>query len=1210
LKSGNKEFNMIKGNFIKVIVFSIVFLCFCYGSLFAQLADSPWPMRGQNPQHTGRGTAVNAAANFVLWKYHIGSIVRSSPAIGADGTVYVGSFDNYIYAIKPDGTLKWRYQTNDFVSSSPAIGTDGTVYIGSYDKYLYAIRSDGTLKWKYQTEDRVRSSPVIDLDGTVYFGSWDRYLYALKSDGTLKWKFEALDSIYSSPAIGADGTVYFGSLDNFFYAIKPDGTLKWKYLTEDNVQSSPAIGSDGTIYFGSWDRYLYALRFDGTLKWKYLTNEIEYSSPSIGFDGTVYIGTSGWNLYAIKDDGTFKWKYTAGASFNSQPAIGMDGTVYIGSWDSNFYAINSDGTLMWVYHTGDEVDSSPAIGKDGKVYVGSHDGFLYSFAPELTHSVRVSSPNGGEYFIAGESHIISWVYHNIINIKIEYSTDNGINWNTITESTPAGTGSYKWMVPNSISTQCIVKISDTSDSTVNDVSNEVFTIRRSFLKVSSPNGGEYYIAGINYNISWESINIINVKLEYSIDEGVNWKTITESISATIGSYPWKVPNSPSNQTLVRITDTSDATVNDVSDDVSSIVIPNSHLADSAWPMRGQNPQHTGRSIAIYSPSNIVKWRYKTDWAILSSPVIDTDGTVYVGSNDNYFYAIKPDGTLKWRFQTGNFVYSTPAIGKDGTIYVGSNLGYLYAIKPDGTLKWKYLTGNSVYSSPAIGMDGIVFFGSTDKYLYAMQQDGTLKWKYLTGSYIYSSPAIGLDGTVYIGCRDHYLYAIKSDGILKWKYQTNDEIADSSPAIGIDGTVYVGNDGYYIYAIKSDGTLKWKYPTGAGIRSSPAIGIDGTVYIGSNDQNIYAMNTDGTLKWKYKTNGGISSSPTIGTDGTVYIGSWDHYLYAIKSEGILKWKYLTSEGIEHSSPAIGADGSMYVGSDDHYLYSFAPEGANVVRVSSPDVGECWIAGESHTITWEYQNVKNIKIELSTDNGMNWTTITESTSAISGSYTWIVPKLLSSQCRVRVTALEIPGLTDQSDFVFTISPFTLSLNSPNGGEIWTIGSTQNISWTPSDITVRLEYSTDNGTNWTLIRDSIPAGDGNYSWIIPDTPSRICRVRVVASDIQGLTDQSNKVFSIIRPVGIGANTVPMSFSLMQNYPNPFNPTTSISFSLPQSCQVTLKVYSVTGIEVAKLVDATLASGKYSVDWKAGEIASGIYFYKLNAGNFTETRKMLFMR
>ena len=143
--------------------------------------------------------------------------------------------------------------------SSPAIGSDGTIYVGSGDDYIYAINPDGTLKWKYQARYHVSSSPAIGSDGTIYVGSGDDYIYAINPNGTLKWKYQTGDVVYSSPAIGSDGTIYVGSDDDCLYAIKPDGTLKWGYKTRAYVDSSPAIGSDGTIYVGSQDGYIYAL---------------------------------------------------------------------------------------------------------------------------------------------------------------------------------------------------------------------------------------------------------------------------------------------------------------------------------------------------------------------------------------------------------------------------------------------------------------------------------------------------------------------------------------------------------------------------------------------------------------------------------------------------------------------------------------------------------------------------------------------------------------------------------------------------------------------------------------------------------------------------------------------------------------------------------------------------------------------------------------
>ena len=81
------------------------------------------------------------------------------------------------------GTPIWEFETGDKVYSSPAIGSDGTVYVGSYDKKLYAINGKRGVKlWEFETGGDVRSSPAIGSDGTVYVGSNDKKLYALKTE--------------------------------------------------------------------------------------------------------------------------------------------------------------------------------------------------------------------------------------------------------------------------------------------------------------------------------------------------------------------------------------------------------------------------------------------------------------------------------------------------------------------------------------------------------------------------------------------------------------------------------------------------------------------------------------------------------------------------------------------------------------------------------------------------------------------------------------------------------------------------------------------------------------------------------------------------------------------------------------------------------------------------------------------------------------------
>jgi outer membrane protein assembly factor BamB len=327
--------------------------------------------------------ASQGKSGTLKWRFQTGGTVYSSPPIGADGTLYVGSTDHYIYALNPDGTLKWRFKTGDLVVTSPAIGADGTIYVGSIDNYIYALNPDGTLKWRFQTDDSVWSSPAIGADGTIYVGSQDGYTYALNPDGTLKWRFETAPGGFyfysSSPAIGSDGTLYVGSWDDFIYALSPAGTLKWQFQMEA-MYSSPAIGSDGTLYVGSRDKFIYALNPDGTLKWRFQTGSTVYSSPAIGADGTIYVGSADSYIYALNPDGTLKWRFRTNFWVGCSPAIGADGTIYVGSADRYMYALNPDGTLKWRFFLAGQLREyhHSSIGADGTVYIGSTDNHLYA----------------------------------------------------------------------------------------------------------------------------------------------------------------------------------------------------------------------------------------------------------------------------------------------------------------------------------------------------------------------------------------------------------------------------------------------------------------------------------------------------------------------------------------------------------------------------------------------------------------------------------------------------------------------------------------------------------------------------------------------------------------------------------------------------------------------------------------------------------------
>jgi len=1011
-------------------------------------------------------SASQAAAGDLKWKYQTGGDVASSPAIGVDGTIYVGSGDSCLYALNPSGSLKWKYKTG-YIYSSPAIGADGTIYIGA-SSYLYALNPDGSLKWKKNIS--VFSSPAIGVDGTIYVCSYFFYfglnfsLYALNPDSTLKWKYDTEYVIYSSPAVGADGTIYMGT--DSLYALNPDGSLKWKNKYSGSFL---VIGADGTIYMGA-----NALNPDGSLKWK--TNISVSSSPAIGADGTIYVGSSE-SLCALNPDGSLKWSYRTGDYISSSPAVGADGTIYVGSQDDNFYALNPDGTLKWKYQTGGDFNSSPTIGADGTVYVGSNFDYLYAFSSGISSGLANSSwPELGHDPLhtgrVGGGGVAQPAAAPEIALK-----STSVNLDSII----TGGRSTSFFVIDNFGTTNLVVSSITS-------SNTAFTV--------SPSSG---------TIPKDD----SLKITVSFSPAV---TGTQSAAITIKS-------NDSDEGTVTVTAYG----------------------------TGTQPGPGG-----------IKWKYPTGGPVRSSPAVGADGTIYIGSNDWYLYALNPDGSLKWEYPTEGEVSSSPAVGADGTIYVGNDSGYVHALNSSGALKWKYQTGGQISSSPALGADGTVYFGvflfSWDNYLYALGSQGALKWKYQTGDKVGSSPAVGADGTIYVGSNDYNLYALNPDGSLKWKYLTGGEVY-SSPAIGTNGIIYLGPGNGYLYALNPDGSLKWRYQSGSGY-SSPVIGLDGTIIYSS-----YIINPDGTRKGSLYSSSSYSS-PAIGADSTIYVGSGT-YLYAMTPRGSQKWRCPT-KGAVISSPAIGADGTIYIGSDDTYIYGILS-------------GTYWGLAAS---TWP---------KFHHDLGNSGNTLTS-----------IAGGTVSTNCTLPgdVTG---NGTIDISDVISIVS-IVLGQKTPTAQEA-----------ACADINVDRKidiFDILSSVRKALGKSVMLAGAPEENLFLIDKVQ-------LRKDLLALGAEPELIGNIFQLLSAQTPTLPKAFSLRQNSPNPFNPSTTISYSVPedQSVQVSLKVYDLRGRLVCTLVNEERQPGTYSVFWdgrdeSGQQVSSGVYLYRMRAGEFTQTRKMVLVK
>ncbi|MCK9995017.1 MAG: S8 family serine peptidase [Candidatus Krumholzibacteria bacterium] len=205
---------------------------------------------------------------------------------------------------------------------------------------------------------------------------------------------------------------------------------------------------------------------------------------------------------------------------------------------------------------------------------------------------------------------------------------------------------------------------------------------------------------------------------------------------------------------------------------------------------------------------------------------------------------------------------------------------------------------------------------------------------------------------------------------------------------------------------------------------------------------------------------------------------------------------------------------------------------------------------------------------------------------------------------------------TDIIRVIQP---TMKSPNGGEIVTLGNPYELIWeNPDNWNVdhsNLYYTIDDGENWVEIATDVSGT--SYTWIAPDTPSDEVRVRVFVYDNQGFLgyDSSDDLFMLMDEASAVDNSIPLAYGLAQNFPNPFNPQTEIRFELPHASNTKLSVYDLRGRLIKDLVSGHMDAGRHSVLWMGRDnggrqVASGVYYYKITSGKFTDTRRMTLVK
>lgn len=337
-----------------------------------------------------------------------------------------------------------------------------------------------------------------------------------------------------------------------------------------------------------------------------------------------------------------------------------------------------------------------------------------------------------------------------------------------------------------------------------------------------------------------------------------------------------------------------------------------------------NLRRTGQfdGSPVLGPIPEVAWTFPTGGPVHSSPV-EVGGTVYVGSDDTYFYALSAsNGQQRWRTKLNGAVLSSPCVA-GGVVYVGGG-NYLYALDAaTGAEIWKFTRSSGVVTaSPALAY-GVVFAGfgkyTGSSWSGISAATGKEVWRYRFGYPNDGPMGPTIDGLVFVAPTSDNLMAaadLRTElPLADWQQSSN----HCQGCVAIENQIcYFAPSRSVIARSLSTGKNVWSYSipgmaNDVRPQSSPA--LTGTlVMVGKPDGKLYALRkADGGVAWSFSTGGVINSSPGVAGD-YVYFGSADGSLYCLRaSTGVKVWSYAAG-GAVHSSPWLSG-GKVYFGSDD-------------------------------------------------------------------------------------------------------------------------------------------------------------------------------------------------------------------------------------------------------------------------------------------------------
>ena len=344
------------------------------------------------------------------------------------------------------------------------------------------------------------------------------------------------------------------------------------------------------------------------------------------------------------------------------------------------------------------------------------------------------------------------------------------------------------------------------------------------------------------------------------------------------------------------------------------------------------------------------------------------------------------------------------------------------------------------------------------------------------------------------------------------------------------------------------------------------------------------------------------------------------------EGYTSSYAIWPESPQFQTTPVSGINFVYPGND--YTYSTYTRHTSValnpgtvdLRISMPNGLEVFEGNRNQWIYWYRRpaaGIDSVAIDFSSDSGAHWTGSVPRTPN-SGSYLWRVPAVAGSDCRIRVRATSGSGAADTSDADFAITytqvvlkPPACSIINPTKDSTVMSGGTMTFEGTATD------------TDGYIVNYLWKTGDGrtvkgvakkfSHTYTTPGTYVATFQ----AQDNDTLWSPTDTVHIVVLGTNdvIKPSEIPRRLELMPNYPNPFNAGTVIPYSLDRTTAVRLRIFSITGVEVARLVDEVQPAGTYRVRWDAsthagGSLASGWYVCRLETTAGFRVQKILLLK